>query len=155
MASIIGVAARSTTTTIISIGYEQRSVDDLIAALQHHDVSVLVDVRLNPISRKKGFSKTALANALAEAGIEYRHERELGNPKENRDPFRQGLKSARDRYLRHLRNGASDAFGNLTQLARTTRIALLCYERDHHHCHRSCIIETAQDEHPGLGFLAV
>ena len=155
MASINGVAAPSPTTTIISIGYEQRSVDDLIAALQDHDVSVLVDVRMNAISRKKGFSKTALARALAEAGIEYRHERELGNPKGNRDPFRRGLKSARDHYIRHLRNGASDAFGNLAQLARTTRIALLCYERDHHHCHRSCIIETAQAEHPGLGFLAI
>ena len=139
-------------TTIISIGYEKRSVDYLIAALQHYDVSVLVDVRLNPISRKKGFSKTALASALAEAGIEYRHERELGNPKENRDPFRQGLKSARDHYLGHLRNGASGALGDLIQLARTRRIALLCYERDHRHCHRSCIIEIAQDEFPGLGF---
>ena len=140
---------------IISIGYEQRTVDDLIAVLQRHEVSVLVDVRMNPISRKKGFSKTALTDALAEAGIDYRHERELGNPKENRDPFRRGLKSARDSYLRHLRHGASDAFDNLIQLARTRRIALLCYERDQHQCHRTCIIETVQKEHPGLGFQAV
>lgn len=154
MASITGVTAPEG-STIFSIGYEQRSIDDLIAVLQHHEVRVLVDVRMNAISRKRGFSKTALTDALAEAGIDYRHERELGNPKENRDPFRQGLKSARDSYLRHLRNGASDAFENLVQLARTTRIALLCYERDHSQCHRSCIIETVQEEHPGLGFQAI
>ena len=155
MASITVVTAPRGGATIISIGYERRSIDDLIAALRQHKVSMLVDVRMNAISRKKGFSKTALTNALTEAGIGYLHKRDLGNPKENRDPFRKGLKSARDHYLRHLRNSATDAFHDLTQLARTTQIALLCYERDHDQCHRSCIIETVQEEHPGLSFLAI
>jgi hypothetical protein len=39
-------------------------------------VSRLVDVRLTPISRKRGFGKTALRTALAEAGIAYDHRRE-------------------------------------------------------------------------------
>jgi uncharacterized protein (DUF488 family) len=140
------------TTSIISIGYEQRTVTDLIAVLRDHKVDVLVDVRLNPISRKRGFSKKALAWALDEADIGYRHERELGNPKENRDLFRQGVQSARERYLVHLRNGASEAYDSVIQLAYTSRIALLCYERSHHECHRSCILEAAQDEHPGITF---
>lgn len=78
----------------------------MISLPQRNRVDVLVDVRLNPISRKKGFSKSSLQQALGAARIEYRHERQLGNPKSNRDPFRRGLKSARARYLRHLRNGA-------------------------------------------------
>ena len=121
--------------------------------LTRNQVDVLVDVRLNPISRKRGFSKTKLASALADAGIEYRHERDLGNPKENRDLFRQGLESARDRYLSHLQNGAASVYANVISLAETARIALLCYEREHDKCHRSCIVETAQREHPALAVL--
>ena len=138
---------------IVSVGYERRSLEDLIEMLTRNQVDVLVDVRLNPISRKRGFSKTKLASALADAGIEYRHERDLGNPKENRDLFRQGLESARDRYLSHLQNGAASVYANVISLAETARIALLCYEREHDKCHRSCIVETAQREHPALAVL--
>ena len=136
------------TASIVSIGYEQRTLTDLIDVLKCLKVGVLIDVRLNPISRKKGFSKKALARALDEVGITYRHERELGNPKANREPFRQGEQSARERYLVHLRNGASNAYDSVIQLAYTSRIALLCYERSHHECHRSCILEAVQGEHP-------
>ena len=68
--------------TIVSVGYQGRSVGELIDVLRQGGVEVLVDVRLNPISRKPGFSKNPLSQALAEAGIGYRHERELGNPRE-------------------------------------------------------------------------
>lgn len=135
---------------VVSVGYERRSVEEFVEMLSVNRVDVLVDVRLNPISRKRGFSKTALTQALAEAGIVYRHERSLGNPKENRDPFRRGLQSARDRYAQHLQNGASTSYGRVINLARDTRIALLCYEREHSDCHRSCILEMAQEEFPDL-----
>jgi len=52
------------TGTIVSIGYEGRSLDEFVQALKGHRVDVLIDVRLTPISRKKGFSKTALSEAL-------------------------------------------------------------------------------------------
>ena len=139
--------------TIVSIGYEQRDLSELIGLLTANGVVTLVDVRLNPISRKKGFLKKALAAALGEAGIEYRHERELGNPKENRDAFRRGMESARQRYRRHLQNGASTAYERLVDLASTSRIALLCYERAHDQCHRSCILDTAQTDRPAISVL--
>jgi len=135
---------------LLSVGYEQRDLDEFVALLLDNDVHTLVDVRLNPISRKKGFSKTALSSALAAAGIDYRHERELGNPKANREPFRQGLKSAQTRYRHHLANGASDALGEVVALATTRRVALLCYEREHEACHRSCITAAAQSDNPAL-----
>ena len=53
-------------------------------------MSVLVDVRLNAVSRKSGFSKKRLTQALKDAGIEYVHEKDLGNPQDNRDSFRNG-----------------------------------------------------------------
>ena len=147
------VSSALESTTIVSIGYEKRSIEDLIDLLADNAVELLVDVRLNPISRKKGFSKTALTLALADAGIEYRHERGLGNPKENREPFRQGLQSARDRYQEHLQNGAASVYQGVIDLASTSRIALLCYERDHDECHRSCILDAAQLGHPALSIL--
>ena len=147
------VSSTLESTTIVSIGYEKRSIEDLIDLLADNAVELLVDVRLNPISRKKGFSKTALTLALADAGIEYRHERGLGNPKDNREPFRQGLQSARDRYQEHLQNGAASVYQGVIDLASTSRIALLCYERDHDECHRSCILDAAQLGHPALSIL--
>ena len=140
-------------STVVSIGYEQRTIEDLVELLQSHGVAVLVDVRLNPISRKKGFSKKALASALIDAGIEYRHERDLGNPKDNREPFRRGLRSARDRYINHILNGTAAVYTDIIELALSTRIALLCYERNHNSCHRSCILESAQNEYPDLYIL--
>ena len=139
--------------TIVSIGYEQRDLSELIGLLTANGVVTLVDVRLNPVSRNKGFSKKALAAALGDAGIEYRHERELGNPKDNRDPFRRGLESARQRYRSHLQNGASSVVERLVDLASASRIALLGYERDHDQCHRSCILDAVQIDRPTISVL--
>lgn len=136
--------------TIVSIGYERRTLDELVSLLRHYDVEVLVDVRLTPISRKRGFSKTALAEALEEVGIDYRHERELGNPKDNRDAFRQGLPSARRRYSQHLHNGAAAVYREVIGLVHTARPALLCVERELEECHRSSILETAKADIPDL-----
>lgn len=138
---------------IVSVGYEGHNIENFVEMLRLNEVNTVVDVRLYPISRKKGFSKTALSQALAEAGIGYRHERDLGNPKQNRDPFRQGLQSARKHYLEHIQNGASEVYNDVIGLAHETLIALLCYEREHHQCHRSCILELAEREYPGLSIL--
>ena len=140
---------------IVSVGYERRDIGDLVGMLRLNGIDVVVDVRLNPVSRKRGFSRAPLAEALAEMGIGYRHERDLGNPRWNRDPFRRGLKSARELYLHHLQNGASAVYRDVIDLARDARIALLCYEREHEECHRSCILEVAQLEHPDLGVLVL
>ena len=140
----------STDGHLLSIGYESRTVDELIQVLRRAKVQVLVDVRLNAISRKRGFSKTALAMALRDAGIEYRHERSLGNPRDNREAFRRGEEAARQRYRRHLENGASPRRDEIVNLARSKRVALFCYEQQHDECHRSCIIDSALEAAPEL-----
>lgn len=141
------------TGVIASVGYEGRDLAELVALLQRNRIDRLIDVRLNAISRKRGFSKSALATALSEAGIAYQHEPHLGNPVDNRDGFRRGLASARTRYSKHLSNGARERFDAVVEMARSDRIALLCFERDHTCCHRSCIVEQAQSENPALGLL--
>lgn len=75
---------------IVSVGYEGRDIDGFVDELAAAGVDLVADVRLNPVSRKPGFSKTRLSEALAEVGIGYVHLRSLGNPTSNREPFRSG-----------------------------------------------------------------
>ena len=147
--------ADMTTPTILSVGYEGRTLDEIVSTLIRHRVQVLVDVRLTAVSRKKGFSKASLATALDGANIGYRHEPSLGNPKDNREAFRQGSKAARKRFERHLANGARSRYSATVELARNSRVALFCFEREHSECHRSCIADRAQSEEPGFTVLEI
>jgi len=129
---------------LLTIGYEGASLQDFIGTLKAASVSTLLDVRELPISRRKGFSKRALAEALEAEGIEYRHERDLGSPKAIRhqlhedrdydqffDAFTTYLKSQRP-LLRKL---AAELDG---------RVALMCFERDPATCHRSIVAKQLE-----------
>jgi uncharacterized protein (DUF488 family) len=133
---------------IVTIGYEGRTLEDFIVTLQAEGVDVLMDVRLNAISRKPGFSKKALAAAAEAAGIEYRHEPSLGNPIDNRDAYRAGDERARARYRERIAD--SPAVDELIVLASKRRVALLCVERDHSICHRDELVNVARERAPGL-----
>jgi uncharacterized protein (DUF488 family) len=125
---------------LVSVGYEGRSAAELIESLLVQGVQVLVDVRLTPLSRKKGLSKTALSQALEAVGIRYVHHKQLGNPKENRDDFRQGSGASRDRYREILSSEpAEDALSHVSELLDEGVVALLCFERDHSQCHRELV----------------
>ena len=137
-------------TGLLSIGYEQRSVDQLVEALKSHQVSVLVDVRLAPVSRKTGMSKRALAATLGDAGIEYVHEPGLGNPRDNRDGFRKGDPEALSTYADHLHEVGKPALQRVSDRAANTRVALLCFEREHKRCHRSIIIDAVRRLDPSI-----
>ncbi|MEU0637626.1 DUF488 family protein, N3 subclade [Streptomyces albidoflavus] len=129
-----------------SAGYEGRDIDSFVASLLDSRISVVADVRLTPISRKKGFSKTRLGEALAEAGIEYIHLRSLGNPKDNRAPFWEGrLDVGRARFRGVLRSEeAQTDLERLAEHARQSRVAVLCFEKDESRCHRQVVLETVR-----------
>ena len=59
--------------TLFTLGYEGLTIEAFIARLQAAQVKTVVDVRELPLSRKKGFSKTAFCTALATHGIAYLH----------------------------------------------------------------------------------
>ena len=128
---------------LVSAGYEGRDVDSLIADLRALGVTVVADVRLNAVSRKLGFSKRSLRHHLEAAGIQYVHLPELGNPRDNRAAFRAGECGARDRYRDLLRRPeAKAALDEITRIAQSGVVALLCYEADPEVCHRSLVIEA-------------
>ena len=62
-----------------TIGHGTRPLDELVVLLAGAGVRTLVDVRRYPGSRRNPqFNQTALAPALEEAGIAYRHAVDLG-----------------------------------------------------------------------------
>ncbi|MYZ37115.1 MULTISPECIES: DUF488 family protein [unclassified Streptomyces] len=130
-----------------SAGYEGRDIDSFVASLVNSHISVVADVRLTPISRKKGFSKTRLGEALAEAGIEYTHLRGLGNPKDNREPFWDGrIEVGRARFRGLLQSEAAQSdLDRLALHARASRVAVLCFEKDESRCHRQVVLETVRN----------
>ncbi len=128
---------------LFTTGYEQHAAPaSLVGSLRRAGVRRLLDVRELPLSRRRGFSKTKLAAALAAAGIDYEHERALGNPKPLRDLYRSGRQSEGERgYRAHIRNGSSWAVDRLGQTVEGTSTCLLCFEADHTTCHRQLIVE--------------
>ncbi|NKB43292.1 MAG: DUF488 family protein [Alphaproteobacteria bacterium] len=133
-----------------TIGYEGAHLDDFIATLKNAEVEVLIDIRDFPGSRKKGFSKTALALALSEVGVNYIHLRDLGDPKPGREAARRGDYRAFERIFRnHLaREESQEALVEAVNIAKEFRSSLLCYERDHSGCHRSIVAEAMASHVP-------
>ncbi|GAA4718456.1 DUF488 domain-containing protein [Sphingomonas lutea] len=129
---------------IFTIGYEGATVPDFVAALQRAGVVRVIDVRAVPNSRRPGFSKTPLRNALAEAGIDYVHLRALGTPAEGRAAARAGRHADLERiYAGQLELPEAIAQGaQMLELAREEPAALLCFEREPAHCHRTMLIDA-------------
>ncbi len=144
------------TGRIYSMGYEGLEVKGFIDRLASSKVSLVVDVRLNPLSRKRGFSKKLLSAELHQAGIDYRHEADLGNPTENRDSFRRGDgKEGRRKMRARLENGSGPALKRLIEDARRSRVAVVCVERDDQRCHREVITAMVQEIDPSIEILQI
>ena len=129
---------------IWTIGYEQATQDAVIAALQKAGVEILADIRALPLSRRPGFSKSGLAAAVHEAGMEYRHFKPLGTPADGRAAARRHDHAALARiYQGQLElPEALAAMAELRALASERKVALLCYEREASECHRRLLIEA-------------
>jgi len=136
------------TNKLFTIGYEQTPQKAVLDELQHAGVKLLVDVRAVTSSRRPGFSKNQLAASLDECGIAYLHLSGLGTPKEGRLAARSGKYDQLQRiYAKHLRTPqAREELDQLSALVtKAGPVCLLCYERDHSHCHRQWIAELIEE----------
>lgn len=124
-------------TKFYTIGYEGLSLDAFLALLKENQIERLIDVRANAISRKKGFAKNALKEALEEQGIEYIHVPEVGIPSDVRKAWKN-----RDALLTYYqatlleRKDLQRAVSRVVRLCREKNSALMCFEKDYKSCHR-------------------
>jgi uncharacterized protein (DUF488 family) len=127
---------------LMTIGYEGLSRAEFFGMLERCRVTMLVDIRELPISRKPGFGKAALETALVKLGLKYGHVVELGCPRDIRHEYRANNDWARyaKRFKAYL-EGQTEALGKLAGWMKDERCCLLCYEEDFNFCHRSFVAE--------------
>ncbi len=130
---------------IFTIGYEGVTQGEFLAALKKAGVERVIDVRAVPNSRRPGFSKNLLRNALAEEGIDYVHLRALGTPADGRAAARANRHDDLKRiYAGQLELPEAIAeTAQMIELAKEKPSAILCYERDPAGCHRTLLIRSA------------
>jgi len=135
-------------TDLLTIGYEGCAIADVLAELRRARVSLLIDVRAVPMSRKPGFSKRQLAAGLDEQGIGYVHLQGLGTPKPGRDAVRAGHPERMETIFReHMTSDRAQAeLAEARHLARGRRACLLCFEQDPMMCHRRFVAEMISAE---------
>ena len=133
---------------LFTIGYEQTPSKAVLDELESAGVKLLVDVRAVTSSRRPGFSKNQLAAGLDERGIAYVHLKGLGTPKEGRLAARSGNYDVLQKvFAKHLKTPeAKEDLDELSALVKKAGpVCLLCYERNHEHCHRRWIAEIIEE----------
>ena len=134
-----------TLPTLWTVGYEGADQGAFLATLEAAGVTLLADTRERAQSRRRGYSKTPLSQALAERGIGYRHLRTLGTPPPVRKAYKldHDFRALEAAYTLHLAT-QGEALEDLGALAARERVALLCFEADPRACHRSLIARRLQ-----------
>jgi len=136
---------------LLTVGYEGTTIDTFIAHLKSNAVECLLDVREIPLSRKRGFSKAALAQRLKQENIHYVHFRGLGSPK----TIREKLKLDHDystffkemnKYLTGKKVAIEDAYDYVSK----NTCCLMCFEHLANLCHRK-IVAAKIKERDGNG----
>ena len=140
---------------VIGVGYEGETIDSFVAKLTAWGVTVLADVRLNPLSRKPGFSKKRLTETLASVGIDYRHFPELGNARNNRAGYSErgtaDGEAARSRFVKQLNSDdAVKSLDEIVRLASQAHVAVMCFEQSELQCHRQQVLKAVRDRFESL-----
>ncbi|HYH12013.1 MAG TPA: DUF488 domain-containing protein [Thermomicrobiales bacterium] len=128
-----------TPARVWTTGYQGHELEEFLATLRDAGITMLVDVRRRAQSRKRGFGKTALKNALSAAGIAYEPLRYLGMPV---DLMPQRNLNDNTEILTEYRRRLEATPGVLDELrglVREHRVCLLCFEADSRLCHRSVL----------------
>jgi len=128
---------------LFTIGYEGLVIEEFIELIKRNDIQTVIDIRELALSRKNGFSKTALSIVLESNNIHYYHFHELGSPRELRKDLHEN-KVEYDEFFQSYRAYVAnhvDIIINALEIAEQSNSALLCFEHDPEICHRSILAE--------------
>jgi uncharacterized protein (DUF488 family) len=130
-------------TTIYTIGHSRHPAERFVALLRAHEIACLVDVRSQPASRwTPHFGKAALGRLLADHGIDYVFlGTALGGRPAGAEYYLEGgaVDYARRARAEDFRAGIEE----LSAIARTRTVAIMCAEEDPAHCHRRVLVAPA------------
>ena len=128
---------------IYSIGHSAQPIEAFVEHLKHFDITVLVDVRSIPYSKRHPqFNREALASALSGQGIQYVFAGDaLGGKPKDPSVYRHG----RVQYsLLRQRPYFQDGLERLIAMDTPTKhIAIMCAEKDPLRCHRFHLVAEA------------
>ncbi|MCG2710803.1 MAG: DUF488 domain-containing protein [Candidatus Omnitrophica bacterium] len=124
---------------IYTIGYAGYNLEGFVAALKKYSIYVLADVRSSPYSQfRPEFNREALQSMLEKENIKYNF---LGDKCGARTPDRECYINGKVDYFRLSKNPQFlEGISFLKQNSATTRIALMCAEKDPIACHRTILI---------------
>ena len=151
--------ARGSPALAATIGVYGWTLDAFLAALRAAGIGRVLDVRQRRGVRGREYAwanAARLEEALAAAGIDYRHRRDLAPTTELRElQYREDARlgvgkrsraelaaAYRKRYEREILDAV-----DLAPVVAELPVALLCVERDPEACHRSLIAARLQAEH--------
>ena len=125
---------------IFTIGHSNHTWDDFAGLLRRHGVEALVDVRSNPVSRFAAFANSpTLGRLLEREGVRYVFMGDsLGGKPSDRSCYDDDGKP--DYNEIRSRDFFKAGIDELTALAETTTVALMCAEEDPGKCHRRLLI---------------
>ena len=133
-------------TSVCTIGHSNRPIEEFIDLLRQNGIECLLDIRTVPKSRHNPqFGQDQLPLSLAEAGIAYRQMPGLGGLRRPlKDSPNSGWRNTSFRgYADYMQ---TDEFvenvGEVIELAKTTRCALMCAESVPWRCHRSLVADA-------------
>jgi uncharacterized protein (DUF488 family) len=131
---------------VYTIGHSTRTLEELVGILLEAGVRELVDVRTVPRSRRHPqFERDALAAALPEHGLGYRHEKALGGFRRPRPGSPNGGwdNGAFQGYADHLADpDFAAALHRLQAGARRRPTTVMCAEAQWWRCHRRLIADA-------------
>ena len=130
--------------TLYTIGHSTRTLDELIAALQAHQIQTLVDIRAFPMSRRlPQFNREALEKSLPEAGIRYVWMKALGGYRKKTLAESPNIALRNDSFRNYADYMLSAEFeaaaAELVALAKSSHTAYMCAERMYFQCHRMLV----------------
>lgn len=138
------------TGTLWTIGHSTLELEVFIGLLEQHEIKVLADVRLFPMSRRyPHFNSVPFAESLKGRGVRYEHFPELGG---RRKPSKESRNLAwRNEHFRGYADymetvDFAKGIKRLTEFALKERTAVMCAEAVWWRCHRGLISDLLKSE---------
>jgi uncharacterized protein (DUF488 family) len=130
--------------TVYTIGHSTREWDDFVSVLRARTIGTLFDIRAFPMSpRLPQFNRERMEPALAEAGIDYLWEKDLGGRrgKSLEQSPNTGLRNDSFRnYADYMLSPSfAEAVRRVVKSAESKPTAIMCAERVFFHCHRMLV----------------